>query len=46
MIVGQEGHEYSDIICEYLSIESRFIKNEGYVTSENDFISQAMQMKV
>ena len=46
IIVGQEGHKYSDIVCEYSSIKLRFTKNEGYVTSENDFISQAMWMKI
>ena len=38
MIVEWEGHKYSDIICEYLSIKSRFTKDEEYVTPENDFI--------
>ena len=27
-IVGQEGHEYSDIIYMYLPTRSKFIKNE------------------
>ena len=46
MIIGQEGYEYSNIIHEYLSIKSRFTKNERYVTLKNDFISQAMWMKI
>ena len=46
MIIGWEDHKYSDIICEYLSIESKFTKNREYVTSENDFISWAMWMKI
>ena len=46
MIIKQEDHEYSNIICEYLPTGSKFTKNRGYVTSENGFISQAMQMKV
>ena len=46
MIIEWEGHEYSDIIHEYPPIESKFTKNERYVTPENDFISWAMQMKV
>ena len=46
MIIEWEGHKYSDIICEYLFIESRFTKNEKYVTSENDFILWAMWMKI
>ena len=46
MIIRQKGHEYSDIIHECLLIESKFTKNRGYVTLKNDFISQAMQMKV
>ena len=45
-IVGWEGCEYSDIMCEYLPIESKFTKNREYVTPENGFISWAMQMKV
>ena len=46
MIVEREGHEYSDIICEYSPIRSRFTKNEGYITSENDFILWVMWMKI
>ena len=46
MIVEWEGCEYSDIICEYSPTESRFIKNRGYVTSESNFISWAMWIKV
>ena len=46
MIVGREGHEYSDIICKYLSTRSKFIKNERYVTSENDFILWEVWIKV
>ena len=46
MIVGQEGCEYSNIIRKYSPIESRFTKNEGYVTLKNDFISWAMWMKI
>ena len=46
MIIEQEGHEYSDIIHKYLPTKLRFIKNKKYVTSENDFISQAMWIKV
>ena len=45
-IVDREGCEYSDIICEYLPTRSKFTKNESYVTSDNDFISQAMWIKV
>ena len=39
IIIGWEGHKYSDIMCEYLPIESKFTKNEGYVTLKNGFIS-------
>ena len=39
MIVKQKDCEYSDIICEYLSIKLRFTKNKEYVTLKNDFIS-------
>ena len=45
-IIGREGHEYSDIMCEYLPIGSKFTKNRGYVTPENGFILWAMWMKV
>ena len=41
-----EEQRYDNIIREYLSIEAWFTKNEGYVTTENDYISWAMQMKV
>ena len=46
MIIGRKDHEYSDIVCEYLFIESKLIKNKGYVTSEKDFILQAKWIKV
>ena len=45
-IVEQEGHKYSDIICEYLSIKLKFTKNKKYVISENRFILQVMWIKV
>ena len=32
MIVGQEGHEYSDIIYKYLPTKSKVIKNREYIT--------------
>ena len=38
-IIEQKGHEYSNIVCEYLFIKLRFTKNEEYVTLKNDFIS-------
>ena len=46
IIIIWEGYKYSDIICKYLPTESRFTKNEGYITFKNDFISWAMQMKI
>ena len=42
MIIEQKDYKYSNIIHKYLPIKSRFIKNKGYVTLKNDFISQAM----
>ena len=45
-ITHQEGQRYGNIIRKYLSIGAWFIKNKGYVTAENDYISWAMQMKV
>ena len=38
MIIDREDHKYSDIVCEYLSIRSKFIKNKEYATSEKDFV--------
>ena len=46
MIIEWEGCKYSNIIHEYLSTESKFTKNKRYVTSESDFISWAMWIKV
>ena len=46
MIIGQEDCEYSDIIHKYLSTESKFTKDERYVTSKNSFILWAMWIKV
>ena len=46
MIVRQEDCEYSDIICEYSSTESKFTKNREYITLKNDFISHVMWIKV
>ena len=46
MIIEWEGCKYCNIICEYLSIKSRFTKNEKYITSKNEFISWVMQMKI
>ena len=45
-IIEQKDCEYSNIIHKYLSTKSRFTKDREYVTSENDFILQIMQMKV
>ena len=42
MIIEWEIYKYSDIICDYLSTESKFIKNREYITSENDFILWAI----
>ena len=38
LITYWEEWRYDDIIREYLSIEAWFIKNEGYVTVENDYV--------
>ena len=45
-ITHQEEQRYSDIVREYSLIETQFTKNEEYVTTENDYVLQAMQMKV
>ena len=39
MIIGRKDCEYNNIVSEYLSTELKFIKNERYIISENDFIS-------
>ena len=41
-----EEWRYDDIIREYLPIETWFIKNREYITTENSYISWAMWMKV
>ena len=46
LITHQEGWRYGDIIRKYSSIEAWFIKNRGYVITENSYVSQVMQMKV
>ena len=46
LITYQEEQRYDDIIRKYLSIKAQFTKNKGYVITENDYVSQAMQMKV
>ena len=45
-ITNQEEQRYDNIIKEYLSIEAWFTKNKEYVTAENDYILQVMQMKI
>ena len=46
LITYWEEWRYDDIIREYLSIETQFIKNREYVTAENNYISWVMWMKV
>ena len=46
LITYWEGWRYDNIVREYLSIEAQFTKNREYVTAENDYVSQVMQMKV
>ena len=45
-ITHWEEQRYDNIIREYSSIKAWFIKNEGYVTAENDYVLWAMQIKV
>ena len=45
-IIYWEGWRYSNIVREYLLIKAQFIKNEEYVTTENDYVSQVIWMKV
>ena len=42
LITYWEGWRYDNIVREYSSIKTWFIKNEGYVITENDYISQVM----
>ena len=37
-----EEQRYDNIVKEYSSIKAQFIKNEGYITAENSYISQVM----
>ena len=46
LIIYWEEQRYDNIIRKYLSIKIQFTKNEEYVTAENDYMSQVMQMKV
>ena len=41
-----EEQRYSNIVKEYLSIEAWFTKNKEYITTENDYVSQVMWIKV
>ena len=45
-IMYWEGWRYNNIIREYSSIKTQFIKNREYVTAENDYISWVMWIKV
>ena len=45
-ITHQERWRYDNIIREYLSIKTQFTKNREYVITENNYISQVMQIKV
>ena len=46
LITHWEGWRYDDIVRKYPPIGAQFIKNEGYVTAENSYVSWAMWMKV
>ena len=46
LIMYWKEQRYDDIVREYSSIETWFIKNREYITAENDYVSQVMQMKV
>ena len=46
LIIHQEEQRYDNIIKEYLSIKAWFTKNREYVTAENDYVSQIMQIKI
>ena len=46
LITYWEEQRYDNIVREYLSIETWFTKNRGYVTAENSYVSQVMWIKV
>ena len=46
LIMHQEEWRYDNIIREYSSIKTQFTKNREYIITENDYVSQVMQMKV
>ena len=46
LITYWEEQRYNNIVREYLSIKTWFIKNKEYVTVENNYILQVMWMKV
>ena len=46
LIIYWEEQRYENIIREYLSIKTWFIKKKEYITEENDYVSWVMQMKV
>ena len=46
IITWHEDRDYEDIIWVYLLIEARFIKNKGYVTVNNSFISCELWIKI
>ena len=45
-ITHWEGWRYDNIVREYSSIKTQFTKNEEYVTAEDSYVSQVMQIKV
>ena len=46
LITYWEEWRYNNIVREYSLIKTWFIKNKEYITAENDYILQAMWIKV
>ena len=46
LITHWEEQRYDNIVREYPPIEAQFIKNRGYVTTENSYVLWVMWMKV
>ena len=45
-ITQHKGRDYKNMIWEYSLTEAWFTKNRDYITANNSFISQKLQMKI
>ena len=46
LITYWEEYRYNNIVREYLLIKTWYTKDKRYITAENNYILQVMQMKV